>query len=342
MTGGTGGDTFLVGAGNATLFGHGSDVFDFTNASSASTYVVNASNSEIDLNANVTNTGIHGDNNVINGSTVDSIDISGTGDTVNLSNSKIYLNADASNVTVTGNDDIIHIRGGQTVTETGTGDTVITDSVLNESNGGTIDHYDGTSQLIDLTGTPFDPTMRATVSLNADGTSGSVSVMDQGATVATLNLTNINEVGSFTVRDDGSGGVLLVDPPLDQAGGQHGDSFKFDFAHFADAARGLTGNSASPAYVSAPVAQAIGDSFHFSELAFQNAAHATMGDVTGNHPDFGHGAGDHTIALLIQHMAQFGVEPGAEIYGHDSASLLNDPLHPVASNPIVAPHHDLI
>ena len=180
---------------------------------SGSGNIVNASSDHVTIAANLVNESVIGNNNAITANSGDKFDVKGTGDTINGSGATIYLDAGTTAVTINGSNDTVHIRGGDTYTLNGTNDTVVTDTVISPSNGGTVNNFNGNSNLIDLASLAYDSSITAATSLNAGHTAGTLTVTDHGVTVDTINLTNITSIGSFYVRSDGAGGTLLVDPP---------------------------------------------------------------------------------------------------------------------------------
>jgi hypothetical protein len=228
------GDTVaLQGASNGVSIAGSNNVVDL--GVSAASVSVNAGASNVSLTAS--NTSINAANGV-------SLNLTGSNDTIVGSNLTVYLNPGDTNITVQGDHDAIHVRSGMTPQISGSNDSVIIDTVITAHNGDTIQHYNGTNQLIDLPGLAFDSSITATPVLNPGHTAGQLVIADHGATVATINLTSIDSIGNFTVRSDGSGGTLVVDPPLggdDEGNTIRGDNFQFNDPTFQAAASGVTG-----------------------------------------------------------------------------------------------------
>jgi len=209
------GDTVI--AGNNDNFGvHGSNevvtagtsdgVFDV----SGNGTTINASNDYVSIASGLTNISVTGNSDTIQAGTGDNFNVSGSGDTMIASNDTLYLNASTTNITIQGSHDTIHIRSGDTYTIQGSSDTVITDTVVTASNGSTIASYNGTSTLVDITGLPYDSSITASYT-NSGHT---LVVTDHGSTVDSITLTSETNEGTLTVRSDGSGGTLIVDPPF--------------------------------------------------------------------------------------------------------------------------------
>ncbi|MGY8678379.1 hypothetical protein Q2941_11245 [Bradyrhizobium sp. UFLA05-153] len=169
-------------------------------------------------------------------------------------------NADALNTYIQGDHNTIHVRAGSVYRVAGSSNTVIVDSVVNAHDGDKLPSYNGISDLVDVHNVPFDTTMTATAVLNAAHTAGDLILSSHGAPVATIHLASAQNVGNFTVRSDGAGGTLIVDPPvkdgedlpttpsengdgnpLDSLAGQlvHEDAFHFNFAALREAASNL-------------------------------------------------------------------------------------------------------
>lgn len=182
--------------------------------SSADTVTLTGSGDGVILNSNVSNFSINGSNATIQAAAGDTFNLTGSNDTVIASNGTMYLNANTTNIAIQGSNEIIHVRSGDTYTITGTGDTVITDTVVTAQNGTTIASYNGTSTLVDVTGLAYDSSITATVVQNSGGFAAQMFVSDHGSVVDTINLQSVQNLGGLTVRPDGSGGTLIVDPPL--------------------------------------------------------------------------------------------------------------------------------
>lgn len=323
--------------------------------------VINASGTSIALGAGTINTSVLGNNDYIYASAGSSFNVTGSGHAIIGSNLTVYLNAGDSNITVQGDNDVIHIRNGVTGQILGTNDSVMVDNVINAHNGDTIANYNGTSDLIDIAGLPFDTTITATPVLNAAHTSGQLVVADHGVTVATINLASVTNVGSFTVRSDGAGGTLIVDPPVSQEAGAAlpGED---PAGAFHAAGQGVTASptvGAEHAPGTNPAASADGDNFHFDFGFFRDAAQSAVqaiGRVVGitdsGNFDFStspNQPGHQELPVLpnASHgpAEYIGSHPDEHAVAHDSGLLPHDPSRPLEV-PVVATvtgfHHDLI
>jgi hypothetical protein len=113
---------------------------------------------------------------------------------------------------------------------------------------------DGTvanSDLIDVTDINFAnvATDKTTYTENAAGTGGTLTLHDaNGQALDSINFTGNYQLANFTIENDGSGGTLIVDPPVDTSsptptntvvasgpnqvlsGSAPGDNFVFNFA----------------------------------------------------------------------------------------------------------------
>jgi hypothetical protein len=170
------------------------------------------SNGTMFVNNPVANLSLIGSGETIHVGDGDTLNVSGSGNTILASNGIVYLDPNSLNTTIQGSGETIHIRSGDTYTLTNPANTVITDTVINTSNGATIQHYNGTNDLLDLTGVAYDSSMTATEA-NISGSSADILLASHGSTVATIHLQLIQSIGSFTVRSDGASGTLIVDPP---------------------------------------------------------------------------------------------------------------------------------
>ena len=272
------------------------------------------------LAAGTTNTSIIGSNDTIHAAGGSTFNVTGSNDTIIGSNLTLYLNAGDANITLQGNNDVVHIRSGVTGQIQGTNDSVIVDTVITAHNGDTIQHYNGTSNLIDLPALAFDSSITATPVLNGGHTAGQLVIADHGATAATINLTSINSIGSFTVRSDGSGGTLLVDPvetdsqppAFGSSGNTVPDGFHFETAGFQAAASSVTG-----------AGRAVGvtnkDSFDFG--VFNNPPAKT--ELPGTTID----GFDHASATL-PHGGDFGAGDSANILLELNGRASLEPTHP--------------
>jgi large repetitive protein len=207
-----------AGTTNASLVGnfetiHVGDGDTFHIAGTGDT--ITDSNGTMFVNDPVANLSIIGSGETIHVGDGDTLNVTGSNNTVIASNGTIYLNANSFNTTFQGSGETIHIRAGDTYTLTNPNNTIITDTVINTSNGATIQHYNGSNQLLDLTAVAFDSSMTATEA-NISGSSADIVLASHGSTVATIHLQLIQSIGSFTVRSDGASGTLIVDPPAAQ------------------------------------------------------------------------------------------------------------------------------
>lgn len=274
----------INGNGNALQFGSNGLAW----VQSGYGNVIKGSGAGVLIGDNVANTSIIGDGNTIYTGANDNLNISGADDTIHSSGSTIYLNADALNTNILGDNDIIHVRAGSVYQVVGSNNTIVIDTVVNAHNGDTLPSYDGVSDLIDIANVPFDASMIATATLNPAHTAGDLVLSSHGAPVATIHLASAQNVGSFTVRSDGAGGTLIVDPPvegnedvpttpsashggnpLDSLAGQLGrdDGFHFDFAALREAASNLLNRVASKVGITES------GQFDFSTLAETTVLH---------------------------------------------------------------------
>jgi hypothetical protein len=299
--------------------------------------VLNGAGMGILVADNVSGTSIRGDYNLIHAGAGDKLDVSGNWDAVYSSGSIIYVNGDASNTYIEGNNNVIHIRATSTGQINGVGNTVVVDSVVGVHDGDTLATYNGLSDLLDFSSIPFDSSMTVTPVLNAAHTAGDVVLASHGATVATVHLGSIQNLDSFSVRADGAGGTLVVDPPSEPhntasisepTSGSllaHDDAFHFRADAFLDATKVLAGT---------PVAQVmVTEDGRFDFSAFANdTAH-----VSGPALDEFHAAAAPVTAELAQLDAALH-DGGLPYDAHDPLRPAELPhLHPLATQ-----HHDLI
>lgn len=216
--------------------------------------VLNASGGGFLIGDNVTNLSFIGNSNTIYTGTDDNLNVSGTGSMIYGSGSTIYLNGDAVNTYIEGNDGIIHVRAGSVYQLVGNNNTVIVDTVTNVQDGDTIATYNGLSDLLDLTGVAFDSSMTVTPVFNSTNTSGDVVLSSHGTVVATIHLTSITNFESFSVRSNGNGGTLIVDPPSDEdaqliqqmsQNSSADDSFQFRVDNFLETTKILEGTASA-------------------------------------------------------------------------------------------------
>lgn len=260
---GTGETANITGASAVTLIsGNGNAVT--TTGTNDSTYVSGSNNvvnlgvsgATVTLNAGALNESLAGSNASINVANGDSFNLAGSHDTVIASNGTVHLNANTTNITIEGSNETIHVQAGDTYAIIGSGDTVITDTVTAAQNGTTAASYNGVSSLVDVTNLSYDSSITAQFALNSGGFAAQILVSDHGSLVDTINLQSVQNLGSLTVRSDGSGGTLLVDPPL--------SSTNQDSTHqsFTDAWHLLMGRTD----VGASLSHDVGQQFDFSAL----------------------------------------------------------------------------
>ncbi|MEJ0076818.1 MAG: hypothetical protein WDO17_15480 [Alphaproteobacteria bacterium] len=247
------------------------------------------------------NTSVLGDWSWINADNGASFNVSGSYDGIIGSHLTIYLNPNTTNISITGNNNTLHVRPGDTYSVSGTGTTIITDNVITAHNGDTLQSFNGLRDIVDLSWLPFDSSITATPALNAGHTAGQLVVVDHGVTVATINLTAIQNIGSFTVRSDNAGGTLLVDPPLS------GDAVPSNLPGQGDAhAR------------AAMFGDLHADQFVFNEATFREAAQ----NVTKDMPAF-----DMDFANALRESASTAVETPFASDQHDVPHVPSDLLH---------------
>jgi hypothetical protein len=311
----------ISGDNNTAAFGSGGNA----HVDGGNGNVVNATGADITVAAGAANTSIIGNNSTIHAGNGDTLNVTGSGDTIIGSNLTVYLNAGDTNITLQGDNDTIHIQNGVTGQIQGSNDPVIVDTVISAHNGDTIANYDGISDLVDISGLPFDSSLTATPVLNAAHTSGQLIVADHGTTVATINLASTTNVGSFTARSDGAGGTLIVDPPV---GGQ-GDNFQFNAAGFRAAAEGMAREGMRTVGITE------NGNFDFSALANQPGYHdlATPQDLF-------HGQAapltEYSAAMPDNHSAAPDLGGGLDPHG----AFRPQDMHHMAA--VTGFHHDLI
>ena len=167
--------------------------------------------------------------------------------------------------------------------------------VTTAHNGTTIASYNGVSSLVDVTGLAYDSSITATFAQNSGGFAAQILVSDHGSLVDTINLQSVQNLGSLTVRSDGTGGTLVVDPPL--------SSPAQDSTHqsFTDAWHMLMGrtDAATPAF------HDVGQQFDFSGLTTNSPKPE---DQHNSSLDFSH----HDAALIRDGPAQ-NVQPAPTV-----------------------------
>jgi hypothetical protein len=93
----------------------------------------------------------------------------------------------------------------------GSGVTTYKDS-LTAINGDTIRNYSANDK-IDITGLAYSN--KVTVAYTpSTSTSGTLNVYSSGALEASIHLFGQHAASSFTAQSDGSGGTLILDPPI--------------------------------------------------------------------------------------------------------------------------------
>ena len=241
-----GGDTVSVGASSQIAVNDGS----------ADILTLSGTGGVVTLGSGVSNISVTASHATINAANGVNFNLTGSNDTVVASDGIVYLNASTTSITFQGSNEIIHIRSGDTYTITGSNDTVIADTLATAHNGTTISSYNGTKTLVDVTGLSYDSSITATLVQHSGGYAGQIFVSDHGSLVDTINLQSVQNLGSLTVRPDGSGGTLVVDPPL--------SSTTEDSVHdaFADAWHALMGGTQAGASSSL----GLGEQFDFGAL----------------------------------------------------------------------------
>lgn len=321
VNGGNGNDTFHVTAATigATLHGStGSNLLDVTgggtmamgsNITGIKTVSLESSPTSYTFTTNAT-AGL----TINDGGRNDTIIVAGSGDTINASHATIYLNAGVTSATIVGNDDIVHIQSGDTYKLVGSHDTVITDTVVTAQNGSTIAHYNGLSTEVDLPGLSFDPSIQAGYALNWWHGSGDLIVRDHGATVDTIHLASVQNVGSPLVAPDGNGGTLL----LDTVAG-HGNSDAFNFRDFGPPGFQDAAHEFSNANTLAGVTT-IGDQFvfHADQLTSPAAGMPDLALLTGfDHPEnLGHTSPGASHSTEFVDPSQLGHVPQVPQWEH--------------------------
>lgn len=257
-----GGSSDLIGlqdGNNNVLTASGASVIWVNSGSNNDIVTLTGTGGEINIDSGVSNTSIKASHATINAADGDMFNVTGSYDVINASNAIIYLNANTTNITINGTHNTVHIRSGDTYTlYPNSQSTVYTDVVVNAQNNTTIASYDGNKTLVDLTGLPFDSSITANIVQNSGGHAGQMFVYDHGSLAATINLNAVQHLAAITVRPDGSGGTLVVDPPLDSAAPSPTSPESLHQA-FADAWHTLTsGMEGSPA-----TSHSLGDRFDF-------------------------------------------------------------------------------
>ncbi|MHB8271895.1 beta strand repeat-containing protein [Bradyrhizobium sp.] len=184
-----------------------------------------------------------------------------------------------------------------------------TTTPITAQNGTTIASYNGASSLVDVTNLPYDSSITAAFVQNSGGFAAQILVSDHGSVVDTINLQSVQNLGSLTVHPDGSGGTLLIDPPL--------SSPAQDSVHqtFVDALPQLMGRTAGDTSVSHDP----GQQFNFASLpstppvsetldhhlqVFSGYATALAGDVSAHQaPEFGLPVEPDFQHLVAAHLA---------------------------------------
>ncbi len=148
--------------------------------------------------------------------------VSGSGQAVIASGALVFKSSFNQNVTFTGVSGVLKLADSKTYTATVTGFSLT---------GGTS---------LDLKDVGFVSAGEATFVDNGHGTGGVLTVTD-GTNTAHINLVGDYTASTFVASSDGSGGVIVVDPPASRSGA--------DSSQFAQAMAGLgalgTGNSAA-------------------------------------------------------------------------------------------------
>ena len=158
---------------------------------------------------------------------------------------------------------------------------------------------DGTlanSDSIDLKDIDFSHLTTETYTENSAGTGGTLTLSD-GTDTANINFAGNYVLANFTLSNDGSGGTLIIDPPVKSTGNDgssDAQSFSFNF----DALRGPTSNlpNTPGSFDHLELENALKSEIDQLQSLFHNAADGQPHDL------FGHAEGIQTGGVQLSHL----------------------------------------